>query len=384
MEKMKKKVLIMAGYYVPSVKGGGPIQSIKNLVDNLSDKIDFYIVAADRDLGDDNPFENIKVDEWIKVGEANVFYTNKSLLTWKKVQDLICCIDYNVLYLCSFFAYKDSIIPIILNKINRISPKKIIVSPRGQFSKGALSLKSFKKLMYLKLSKFLGLYSGITWHATTDIEKTDIQKIFGTNINIKIAGNLTKNYQNVIYNKSLAKIPGELKIVYISRIHPMKNLLQVLELLKKINKKIEFSIYGPVEDGYYWGKCKEAIKQLPKNIIVNYYGLISNEKVNEIYDKNHIFILLTLGENFGHAISEALIGGCPVVISDRTPWRELETHQVGWDVPLENEKVIVNVLKECVEMDNPKYQEMSMNAYLFSKNISNSQKRIRTYLEMFS
>lgn len=98
---MKKKILIMAGYYLPSVKGGGPIQSIKNIVDNLSDKFDFYIIAADRDLWDEQPFENIEVDKWIQVGKANVYYTDVTKLTWKKTADIINSANYNMMYLNS-------------------------------------------------------------------------------------------------------------------------------------------------------------------------------------------------------------------------------------------------------------------------------------------
>ena len=66
----------MSGYYFPSVKGGGPIQSIRNLVDNFGDKIDIYILAADRDLGDEKPFANIVVDKWTEVENATIFYTD--------------------------------------------------------------------------------------------------------------------------------------------------------------------------------------------------------------------------------------------------------------------------------------------------------------------
>ena len=50
----------------------------------------------------------------------------------------------------------------------------------------------------------------------------------------------------------------------------------------------------------------------------------------------HFFILPTLGENFGHVFIEALAAGCPLIISNRTPWLELEKKGIGWDIPLEN------------------------------------------------
>ena len=50
-----------------------------------------------------------------------------------------------------------------------------------------------------------------------------------------------------------------------------------------------------------------------------------------------VMILPTLGENFGHIIVEAWAAGCPVLISDRTPWRQLTSQGLGWDVPLDHE-----------------------------------------------
>jgi glycosyltransferase involved in cell wall biosynthesis len=381
---MKRKVLIMAGYYVPSVKGGGPIQSIKNLVDNLSDRIDFCIVAADRDLGDKEPFKNIVLNEWVKVGSVKVFYTDKSKLSWKVIKNLITSLDFDVIYLNSFFAYKDGIIPILLNKIHITPKKKLIMAPRGQFTEGALGMKSLKKMLYINFSTRLGLYKDVIWHATTQLEKAEIHRIFGGGINVKIARNLTPNYQDRVYNKNLKKNIGELKLAYISRIHPMKNLYQVLDILKRFDSKIEFNIYGPIEDHVYWEKCKKLISQMNVNVNVLYNGPISNDKVNEVYQKNHISILLTLGENFGHAISEALIGGCPVIISNKTPWRDLENVNSGWDLPLDDSDLIEEKIRYFIGLDENQYRYMSKCAFKFGKNESNQIEDFRSYDNMFN
>ncbi|MDF0727063.1 glycosyltransferase [Cytobacillus sp. S13-E01] len=380
---MKKKVLIMAGYYVPSVKGGGPIQSIKNLVDNLSGKIDYYIVATDRDLGDEIPFDNIKTDEWVQVGKANVFYTDTTRLTWGKTAKIIKSVNYDVLYLNSFFSYKFSTVPVLLRKIKRIPQKPIIMAPRGQFSSGALGLKSGKKKQYLNIVKALGLYNNITWHATADTEKKDIELVFGNEVKITLANNLTANYKELNYDKNIEKKKGELKIVFISRVHPKKNLKKAIEFLKSIEGEIEFNIYGPLEDSVYWNECERAIKSLPTNIKVSYKGIANHDNVREIFKAHHVFLFPTLGENFGHVISEALTGGCPVIISDQTPWRQLEKKQVGWDIELTDSDKFISVLQYCIDLSNEEYSALSRKAFEYGKVISNSQDDVLSSYSLF-
>ncbi|UOR11314.1 glycosyltransferase family 4 protein [Halobacillus amylolyticus] len=368
---MKKKVLIMADYYVPSIKGGGPIRSIKNLVDHLSDRIDFYIITNDRDLGNEQPFENIKTDEWLQVGKARVFYTNLSKLTWRKMFYLVAEVNYDVLYLNSFFSYKVSILPIMLNKIKKIPRTPIVMAPRGQFSPGALGLKSKRKRLYLKVAKGLGLYRNVTWHATTDIEKKDIEKVIGNTGTFKVSNNLTANYGELDYHKNILKKKGELKVVFISRVHPKKNLKKAIEFLKNVDGKIEFNIYGPLEDKPYWTECQNSIESLPENIKVSFNGVLDHDNIIDVFKVHHVFLFPTLGENFGHVISEAFIGGCPVIISDQTPWRGLEEYQVGWDIPLTEEEKFEEVLNYCVKMDNAHYKAFSERSFLYGKELSN-------------
>ncbi|NMA73043.1 MAG: glycosyltransferase family 4 protein [Bacteroidales bacterium] len=380
---MKKKVLIMAGHYIPSVKAGGPVQSIKNLVDNLSDEIDFYIVAADRDLGDDKPFSNIEKNKWIKVGKAEVFYTNLSKLKWSKVANIINAVPYDVLYLNSLFSYRTSILPLFLMKLRKISSRLIILAPRGELSPGALGLKKRKKMLFIKIAKLLGLHRQITWHATANLEKKHIEKTFGNDNQIVIAPNLTASYSNLEFDKNIPKQAGELKVIFISRIAPKKNLKTALELLRMVRGKIEFNIYGPVEDKSYWSECQDVMNDLGSHVSVSYCGVVAHNGVMNLFKEHHIFLFPTLGENFGHVISEALIGGCPVIISDQTPWRDLSSQQVGWDIALDDTEMFVRVLQKCIDMENGEYQNMSERAFEYCRTLTSSDSNVRGYHELF-
>jgi len=82
--------------------------------------------------------------------------------------------------------------------------------------------------------------------------------------------------------------------------------------------------------------------------------------------QHDLFFFPTLGENYGHVIMEALMAGCPVLLSDRTPWRNLTAAGVGWDLPLEQPERFSAVLEECIAMDGPTFTEWSDRATAFA------------------
>lgn len=379
---MKKKILILAGYYFPSVKAGGPVQSIKNMVDYLGNTFEFYILALDRDLGDAKAFDNIEVNEWQKVGNANVFYTEYEKISIKLVSQIIKRENIDILYLNSVFDVRLSIIPLLLFKLNQINIDRIIVAPRGNFSKGALDLKKDKKKLFLNFAKKLNLFNKVTWHATAESEKIDIQEYLGNEANIVISNNLTANYKDIVYNKNIFKETGKLKLIFLSRIHPKKNLAYALSLLRHIEGEIEFNIWGPIEDKKYWLQCNTIIQGLPKNVQVMYKGIVGHDEVIECFKQNHFLLFPTLGENFGHIISESLIGGSPVIISDQTPWRELKPG-IGWDISLENTGKFVEVLQYCMDLNNEDYQKMSRKSFSYGMKKANNEKKFGDYKQLF-
>ena len=81
-----------------------------------------------------------------------------------------------------------------------------------------------------------------------------------------------------------------------------------------------------------------------------YPGSADHEQVPQIIERYDLFFLPTLGENYGHVIAEALTAGTPVLLSDATPWRNLNSHGIGWDIPLNaGEDVFLKTIQEATE-----------------------------------
>ncbi|WP_017187535.1 glycosyltransferase family 4 protein [Alkalibacillus haloalkaliphilus] len=381
----KTKILIMTGHYLPSVKAGGPVQSIKNLVDNLSDSYEFYILTSDRDIGDSQSFQNIDTESWQDVGNAKVYYVNPSKLGFANLRYILGTVDFDILYINSFFSFKFSIMPLILKKLSLLGCNQIVLAPRGEFSPGALKFKKIKKKIYFFLAKAIRLYKGVKWHATAQREKKDIEYFLLTIRKIIVAENMTNDTNNLEYQKPISKNKNELKIVFVSRIHPKKNLLQALDLISQINRyKITFNIYGPIEDQEYWSMCETKIKGLPTNVKVNYFGSISHNEVHDVFKRHHVFLFPTFGENYGHVISEAFLGACPVIVSDQTPWRNLELSGVGWDIPLTEDQKFLDAIEEIAMKSKEEYLHISKKAFEFGIRKSDIEGKKISYFDLFN
>lgn len=157
----------------------------------------------------------------------------------------------------------------------------------------------------------------------------------------------------------------ELKLVFLSRIGPKKNLLFALDVFRRCKINIVFDIYGPIDDAKYWERCQAVIHEMGSNVRVTYGGPIPYYEVSEVLSQYHYFILPTLGENFCHAVFEAFSAGCPVIISDKTFWRGLDEKHIGWDISLEEDWV--ELIERCATIDANEYLEMRTSCFEFAR-----------------
>lgn len=349
----KPIIMILLNCYLPGFKAGGPVRTIANLVEYLGDVFDFRIVTTDRDLHDLSPYPDIATDAWQLVGKAKVYYVSPEYAGFMAINRIIRDTPHDVLYLNSYFSFRFSILPVLARKLKLIPQKPIIIAPRGEFSSGALEIKSLKKQLFIFISGLLGLHGNITWHASTSFEADDIKNALklksspGTDqISIAINAPDIFSFRN-FSSQNVRKSSDKLKIIFLSRISPKKNLDYAIRILEKVTVPVEFHIYGPIEDNEYWNICERLAHALPDYISVKYCGSVDNRLVKEYFYNYDLFLFPTKGENYGHVIAESLSVGTPVLLSDQTPWRNLSGEKLGWDLSLDDEIEFVKRIVEC-------------------------------------
>ncbi len=377
-----KRILIIIDWFYPGCKGGGPIKSIHTLTKNLNNEFQFFILAGDRDLGDLMPYSNIPFNTWT-IYKKNVFiyYMSQSSSFFKLFKKIQFELIIDKIYINSMFSTRFGILPLIYSSFI-FDPHKIILAPRGMLQEGALSKKKFKKLIYLRALSLSGIATKISFHATDQTELLDINKYFHKKKTVFKIPNLPGQIDEQI--NSVIKEPNQLAIIFISRIEQKKNLFFLLKLLSDfIDLKVKLNIFGFVVEDPYYRECQILATSLPNNITVQWNDAISFEFVKSKLIDHHLFILPTLGENYGHAIIEALSVGRPVLISDQTPWKNLHEYHAGWELPLSDKQAWIDAIEEAASWDQAEFDKHCQGALEYARAHTKVEELVEKYREMF-
>jgi len=354
------RIVIFVDWYYPAYKAGGPIKSIYNLVQALKTDYLFYIITSNCDL--DATKLDVICNEWTLHETINVIYLTEERQRSKTYLNLIDEIGPSIIYCNSLFSVNYTLKPYLALKRRKI-PK--LIAPRGMLGRESLAIKSIKKKLFLKFANKFFFENKLThWHATSKQERNDIVSNLGIDSNIKMSNNLASPIQER-NDDSICKNKNELKLVFIARILPIKNLLFVLKVMENLIsvENLSLDIYGPIEDDNYWDICSLNVQNDSR---ITYKGILKPEEISLTFQQYHFSILPTLNENYGHSIVESLVSGVPVIISDNTPWNNLVNFGVGIDLPLNDLEAWIQYLKLAISMNQKEYLKMINKCLMFS------------------
>lgn len=364
-------VLAFVHFYLPGFKSGGPVRTLANIVEHLGKDIAFKIVTCDRDSGDAEPYVQIRANQWHEVGNAQVLYSSADRLGWCGISEIIKSTPHDALYLNSFFDPIFSFKPLLIRHSGLLRRAPLIIAPRGELSKGALQIKAVRKRLYVAALKMTGVIRNAVWQASSEHEARDIREALGIGDgDIVIAPDLATGYPDVPEIQERAE-SSEFRIVFMSRIVPMKNLAFAIEAVQRARTRLVFDIYGTVNDACYWRQCMQAMKPENPNVTIRYRGVVPHEEVPNVLARYDLFFLPTMGENFGHAIYEAMANGLPVLISDRTPWRNLEDLGIGADLPLGDAEPFGVIIDRFARIKREEWAQKRAAARKYAARIAN-------------
>lgn len=333
-------VLVLLGCFNAADRVNGPTQSMITLAHALSDRFRFRVVAR-ADPGE--------TGRWTQMAGVERFPLRYDALLPLRLRRVISKTPHDLMISNGFFDRRLTIQAVLMRRSGLIPAKPFAIAPRGEFNPGALALKTPRKQAYLKLVRRFGLARDIHLLASDEKEKAAIKRVLPGARSILITPNIRGLDPLPPHSP---RPPGEpLRIAFLSRIDPMKNLDLALSLLERSGIPVAFDIIGPTFNPAYWARCRKRIDAMPTRVPVRYLGPVPPDEVVPTLARYDLMLLPTAGENYGHAIIDSLVAGTPVLVSDRTPWSGLASARAGADLALEDESTWLESIRRFAVMD---------------------------------
>lgn len=107
-------------------------------------------------------------------------------------------------------------------------------------------------------------------------------------------------------------------ILYVGAFEERKGIIDLLEALLLVNKKVKLLMTGPIRDKIYFKKVSDTISKINSEdrYKIKYLGCVDEAQLIDLYQKASVFVCPSLKEEFGIVKLEAMACGTPVVSTD--------------------------------------------------------------------
>lgn len=349
------KVIFPITKFYP-VQSGGPIYTLLWHCEALnSNGIEVKIYTST------SGFDSIKTkvpktDTYLKTSMGEIIYRSGSLAIFKNIKTILNEVKSDdIVHLNSFFSPISFLTFLALKMFKKNT--NIIWSVRGEFNKNAISINKLKKLPILTLIR--SRIDNTIFHSTSSQETNDILNQFENAKIIKIP--------NLINFQPKLNYPKKKEIIFVGRIHPIKNIENLIEAIhlsrefKLHNYKLK--IIGKYESRHtsYYNNLKKMVLSYNLSNYVQFIDHIVGEEKWKAYSEAMFLCLPSKTENFGNVVVEALSQGTPVIASLGTPWESLNNEKAGFHVS-NTAQSLANTLKIILELSKEDYEIYSNNA----------------------
>jgi glycosyltransferase involved in cell wall biosynthesis len=213
-----------------------------------------------------------------------------------------------------------------------------VVSPHGMLEPWAWRHRRWKKWPYFHLLEKRRLGGAQALLATAAEEAANLKRFFPLSrvemLPLGIEPDISPDH--VAARRHLGWEDGERVLLYLSRVHPKKGLLELLQALQWL--AAQCTMYrlrlvivgdGPAD---YVAVCRQQVAGLHPQLRVDWLPPVWGAAKWPYLQGADLFCLPTYSENFGLVVLEAGIVGTPVFTTTGTPWQVIADEGLGWVV----------------------------------------------------
>ena len=333
------RLCLVSSSFYPAIFYGGPISATWDLSQKIGEKgVEVYVSTTN--ANGNEKLKNVNTKKHIQIAK-NVFirYYHEQLInvfSFSFMYNIYSDIKKSdVVYIQYLFHYT----VIFSLFFSWVLKKEVVLCPRGSFSDYTQKSNGFLKRIWIRL--FVKPFvSKIKWQASSYLEKNDILKYFPSSdvsmisdgidfdsfqdsekIDLEI---LVKKYTNFDF-ENVSDV-----IFSMGRLHEIKRfdiLIDAFNLYHTENKNAKLLIAG-ADDGVK-DKLLDQIDKLGLNESIFLIGLVDFHQKKELLSNSSVFALSSEFESFGIVVAEALACGLPIVVSDKTAWKDINKNNCG-------------------------------------------------------
>lgn len=131
---------------------------------------------------------------------------------------------------------------------------------------------------------------------------------------------------------STSKTVSPRKLLFLSRLHPVKGVEMLLEALAMLRPRGWICQIAGMGNPSYEYYLRKRTERLHLQNLVTFLGPISGQEKHRVLAEADAFVLPSFSESFGIAIAEAMSWGLPVLTTSATPWHVISDERLGWIV----------------------------------------------------
>jgi glycosyltransferase involved in cell wall biosynthesis len=178
--------------------------------------------------------------------------------------------------------------------------------------------------------------SALGWHATSTEEEKDIRSLGFQQPACLAPNGVDASTQTEIeesrrhWQSACPETAGRPVALFYSRFHQKKRVLELIDSWLEHSPKDWLLLLAGIPEEFTPQALEDYASRLSGAGRVRAFASLGRPPP---YAVANLFLLPSHNENFGLVVAEAMAYGVPALVTDSTPWKELNHRALGWCVP---------------------------------------------------